>query len=106
MVRITPSGVIVQIRLFLESAMYAAPVESKAMPIGFESPADNAGPPSPLNPAFGPATVAIKPSGVTLRTRWLAESAMYTVPDAFITTKGGFASCASTATGVAGRMQP
>lgn len=53
-VQITPPGVTPRTRLLPESAMNTLPPGKNAAPLGFESCAARAGPPSPENPAVPP----------------------------------------------------
>src|SRR5215813_15405432 len=67
-VEMTPSGVILRMRL--DAATKRLPAPSAATPVGEEIWAAVAGPPSPLKPDVpSPATVEMTPSGVILRMR-------------------------------------
>src|SRR6185437_732634 len=74
-----PAGVILRIRLLLESPMYKLPLASMVIPAG---PLNEAAVPTPLaEPAVPvPAMVVTTPSGVILRIRLLPLSATYTFP--------------------------
>ncbi len=80
---VVPAKVTLRIRLFVKSAIYTLPETSTATPTGFCNPAAVAGPLSPekLPVSPLPAMVVIIPvDTVTLRTRLLPVSAMYTLP--------------------------
>ena len=67
-----PLGSTLRTTPFEGMAIYRLPIESTANPLGNESRAAVAGPPSPAKPSSPlPATVVILPSSEMRRTRWL-----------------------------------
>src|ERR1039457_3865884 len=96
-VLIVPAAVTFRMRL-LPSAMKRLPALSTAMPAGWNSSAEVAGPPSPLKPAVPlPATVLIVPAAVTFRMRLLVSSAMKRLPALSTATPSGSRSSAEVA---------
>ena len=86
-------------RLPLNSVIYRLPAASRVKPNGAFNAALAAGPPSPEDPAVPlPAKVEIAPADVTLRTRLLALSAIYTLPAESTATPSGALSCAAVPT--------
>src|SRR5262249_46056800 len=100
MVPFTPTA---RIRWSPVSATYTDPSDAPATPVGAESLAATAGPPSPhaaRGLAHGdpvPAIVVIVPLGATRRTLWLPVSATSTDPSCPVATPCGADSFAATA---------